>query len=83
MRVVTVNKYKIGFKIMDNEVLIGEYTAHIEASSAGEAERNAVRQLREANVATSHEYLTNRIWDLGPVTNEEGPPEEWPDPRPL
>jgi hypothetical protein len=70
-----VNKYKIGFKIIEGEVLIGEYTAHVEADSAGDAERRAVRELKEANVSSSHEYLTNRIWDLGPVDsdNEEGP----------
>ena len=70
-----VNRYKIGFKVMKGEALVGEYTAHVEAVSAGEAERRAVTELRLANIGSNHEYLTNRIWDLGPVDNEQGPHE--------
>lgn len=70
MRRDPMNRYKIGFKIMSDDVLIGEYTAHVEAETAGDAERRAVRELREANVSSSHEYLTNRIWDLGPVESD-------------
>lgn len=69
-----MNRYNIEFKIMDGDTYLGRYTAQVEAESIGEAERKAVRQLREANIQSKHEYLADKYHDMGPV-NEEGPSE--------
>lgn len=72
MRADPVNRYRIVFKIMDGDDYLGEYTAHVDAVSAGEAERKAAAELKAANVDTNHEYLAHQYIDMGP-SNEEGP----------
>lgn len=77
MRADPVNRYKIQFNVIADipdeteQQDLGQYTAVIEADTPGEAERRALDQLTK--LGSTHHYLFNRIWDMGPVTNEEGP----------
>jgi hypothetical protein len=74
-----MNRYKIQFNVVADipdereQQDLGDYTAIVEADSAGEAERKALDEVLAINPNTTHHYLFNRIWDLGPVSNEEGP----------